>query len=75
MGGYAAGYYGYAWSLVYAKDLFSVFKDGKLLDQELGIRFRDQVLSQGSLRKSMESIKIFLGREPSSDAFINSIIN
>lgn len=74
MSGYAAGYYGYAWSLVYAKDLFSVFKDNKLLDQELGMRFRDQVLSQGSLRKSMESIKIFLGREPSSDAFINSII-
>jgi thimet oligopeptidase len=73
MGGYAAGYYGYAWSLVYAKDLFSVFKDNKLLDRELGLRFREQVLSQGSKRKSMDSIKLFLGREPSNDAFIKSI--
>jgi thimet oligopeptidase len=32
MGGYDAGYYGYAWSLVYAKDLFGVFKEHGLLN-------------------------------------------
>jgi len=31
------------------------------------------VLSQGSMRKSMESIKEFLGREPSNEEFIKSI--
>ncbi len=73
MGGYDAGYYGYAWSLVYAKDLFSMFKGGKYLDSELGMRLRKEVLSKGSIRKSMDSIKIFLGREPSNNEFINSI--
>jgi len=73
MGGYDAGYYGYAWSLVYAKDLFSVFNDNKLLDTELGLRLRKEILSQGSIRKSIESVKIFLGRDPSNKLFIDSI--
>ena len=74
MGGYDAGYYGYLWSLVYAKDLFSMFCPDKLLDPILGLKLREEVLSQGSMRPSLESIKIFLGRDPSGDAFINSII-
>lgn len=73
MGGYDAGYYGYAWSLAYAKDLFSMFKDNKLLDSDLGMKLRKVVLSKGSMRKSMESIKLFLEREPSNEEFIRSI--
>jgi thimet oligopeptidase len=73
MGGYDAGYYGYAWSLVYAKDLFGVFKEHGLLNPELGQKLRYQVLAQGSIRKSMESVKEFLGREPNSREFIRSI--
>jgi Zn-dependent oligopeptidase len=72
MGGYDAGYYGYAWSLVYAKDLFSNFKNN-LLDSNMGMKLRTEVLSQGALRDSMESIRLFLGREPSNEAFIESI--
>jgi thimet oligopeptidase len=72
MGGYDAGYYGYLWSLVYAKDLFSVFKN-KLLDRELGKKLRNEVLSQGSIRSSMRSLRLFLGREPSNEEFIKSI--
>lgn len=73
MGGYESGYYGYAWSLVYAKDLFEMFKEQGLLNPMLGARLRKEVLAQGSMRKSMDSIKIFLGREPSNVSFINSI--
>jgi len=73
MGGYDSGYYGYAWSLVYAKDLFGKFREEGMLNSELGIKLRDQVLAQGSIRKSLESIKIFLEREPSNQEFINSI--
>jgi Zn-dependent oligopeptidase len=72
MGGYDAGYYGYMWSLAYAKDLFSAFK-GKEVDPELGQRFKEQVLSQGSIRSSMDSVREFLGREPNEEAFIQSI--
>jgi Zn-dependent oligopeptidase len=73
MGGYDAGYYGYLWSLVYAKDLFTKFI-GHELDANIGKEFRDMVLSQGSIRKSMDSIKLFLGREPNENAFISDII-
>ena len=73
MGGYDAGYYGYAWSLVYAKDLFSEFKKKGMLNSELGMKLRKEVLSKGSMRKSLDSIIVFLGREPSNDEFINSI--
>jgi len=73
MGGYDAGYYGYAWSLVYAKDLFSEFKKNGMLNSELGMKLRKEVLSKGSIRKSLDSIIKFLGREPSNDEFINSI--
>lgn len=74
MGGYDAGYYGYAWSLVYAKDLFSKFKTDGLLNSDLGIKLRNEILAQGSIRKSIDSIRIFLGREPNHNEFINSII-
>ena len=73
MGGYDAGYYGYAWSLVYAKDLFSEFKKKGMLNSELGMKLRKEVLSKGSIRKSLDSIIVFLDREPSNDEFINSI--
>ena len=73
MDGYDAGYYGYMWSLVYAKDLFSKFK-GKELDANLGKTFLTEVLSQGSIRSSIDSMKKFLGRDPNLDAFIDSIV-
>jgi Zn-dependent oligopeptidase len=60
------------WSLAYAKDLFSAFQ-GKEVDHELGQRFKEQVLSQGSIRPSMDSVREFLGREPNEEAFIQSI--
>ena len=72
MHGYDASYYGYMWSLAYAKDLFSAFI-GKEVDSQLGQRFKEQVLSQGSIRPSMESVREFLGREPNEEAFIQSI--
>jgi len=72
MGGYEAGYYGYLWSLVYAKDLFSMFK-GRELDSELGKKLREEVLSYGSIRTSLISIRKFLGRNESSDAFLSSL--
>ena len=71
-GGYASGYYGYLWSLVYAKDLFSKFKDNEL-NSELGSELKEKVLSWGGIRDSVVSMKEFLNREPNSDFFINSL--
>ncbi len=72
MDGYDAGYYGYMWSLVYAKDLYTEFKN-KEFDPVLGKKLKDEILSKGSIRPSLESVRIFLGREPNEDAFINSL--
>lgn len=73
MSGYEAGYYSYLWSLVYAKDVFTLFK-GREMDPEMGRKYKEQILCQGSIRPSMDSMIEFLGRKPNIDAFIESIV-
>jgi thimet oligopeptidase len=70
--GYAAGYYGYMWSEVLALDMLSPFKRD-LLDQGTGRRYRQEILAQGGQREEAESVRRFLGREPSSEAFFQEI--
>ena len=67
-GGYAAGYYGYLWSLVVALDLRTAFKDDRL-DPVVGVRYRQKVLAQGSQHPPKELLRDFLGRETDSKAF------
>lgn len=71
--GYAAGYYGYLWSLVYAQDMFSVFEKNGVMDVKTGLRYRDIILANGGSRDELEMVKEFLGREPNQDAFFKSI--
>jgi Zn-dependent oligopeptidase len=71
-GGYDAGYYGYLWSQVYAKDLFTKFVS-KELDEHIGEQLKQTVLSWGGIRSSMDSMTEFLDRKPNSDYFINSL--
>lgn len=72
MSGYGAGYYGYMWSEVLALDMLSAF-GGKLINPEVGARYRDKILSRGSERPGMEMVRDFLGREPNSRAFFAEI--
>lgn len=71
--GYAAGYYGYLWSRVYAQDMFSIFEKNGVMDKKTGIRYKNMVLEKGSSIPEMDIIKGFLGREPNSDAFLRSL--
>ncbi|HKX45373.1 MAG TPA: M3 family metallopeptidase, partial [Planctomycetota bacterium] len=71
--GYHAGYYGYLWSLVYAADMFTPFAEGDLLDPALGRRYRDQVLARGGTVDALDLVREFLGREPSTDAFLREL--
>jgi thimet oligopeptidase len=67
-GGYAAGYYGYLWSLVLAMDLRTAFAADKL-DPAVGRRYRSIVLANGGQRPPQDLVREFLGREPNSKAF------
>ncbi|MGZ9075943.1 MAG: M3 family metallopeptidase [Burkholderiaceae bacterium] len=72
MGGYAAGYYGYMWSQVLALDMLSAF-DGKLMNAEVGRRYRQTILGSGGQRPPHVLVEEFLGRKPTSDAFYAEI--
>jgi len=73
-GGYAAGYYSYFWAEVLSADAFSAFEEAGLEDEgaiaEIGLRFRNTVLSLGGSRHPMEVFKAFRGREPSTQALL-----
>ena len=71
-GGYAAGYYGYLWSLVLAEDLRTAFEADKL-DAGAGQRLRDRVLSQGGQVDPRDMMRHFLGRDSNSDAFFKAL--
>lgn len=70
VGGYAAGYYGYLWSLVLAMDLRTAFANDKL-DAVVGRRYRDTVLANGGQRPPRELVGEFLGRETNARAFFD----
>lgn len=68
VGGYAAGYYGYMWSEVLAKDMQSVFGNN-LMNTTLGLRYRQHILEKGGEQPPQKLVRGFLGREPSTEAF------
>lgn len=73
LNGYAANYYGYLWSRVYAQDMFSVFKKKGVMDKTTGIRYRKEILEAGASRPELKSVEIFLGRKSNSTAFLESL--
>ncbi len=73
MGGYDAGYYGYLWSEVFAQDMFSRFEKAGPLDPKTGASYRREILEPGSSREESDSLRAFLGREPSDEPFLKSI--
>lgn len=73
LNGYGASYYGYLWSRVYAEDMFSVFEQNGILDQQTGLRYRNIILAKGSSEEPIDLVKEFLGREPNNTAFMKSL--
>ncbi|WKB52885.1 M3 family metallopeptidase [Eleftheria terrae] len=67
-GGYAAGYYGYLWSEVIARDLQTAFV-GRRLDPVVGRRYRETVLANGGQYRPDVLIRRFLGRPSNERAF------
>ena len=71
--GYQAGYYGYMWSLVYAQDMFQRFQELGMLNPDAGAYYREKILSKGGTEDSLDLVRDYLGREPSMDAFLESL--
>jgi thimet oligopeptidase len=67
---YGAQYYGYLWSQVFARDLFSVIKERGLTNPEVGDAYIDAILSKGGSEHPSQLLRTFLGREPNQDAFL-----
>ena len=73
-GGYAAGYYSYKWAEVLSADAYSAFEEAGLDQEEkikeIGMKFKDTVLSLGGSRPPAEIFKAFRGRQAKTDALI-----
>jgi thimet oligopeptidase len=67
--GYSAIYYTYMWSLVIAKDLFTVFAADGLLSERAAARYRELVLAPGGSKPAAELVRDFLGRQYTFDAY------
>ncbi|MCF7807039.1 MAG: Zn-dependent oligopeptidase [Candidatus Marinimicrobia bacterium] len=73
LNGYAASYYGYAWAEVFAQDMFSVFERDGVLNPEVGMRFRNDVLAPGGSKEALDLVEGFLGRKSNNEAFKRSL--
>lgn len=71
--GYDAGYYSYLWALVYACDVYSEFEKKGILNKEVGMRWRKEVLEKGSSEDEMKLVTNFLKRKPTQKAFLKEI--
>lgn len=73
MSGYDAGYYGYLWSEVFGDDMFSRFAEAGVTNPEVGRSYRETVLEPNGSKDASELLRAFLGREPSSEAFLEKL--
>ncbi|KAG6004055.1 hypothetical protein E4U21_001451 [Claviceps maximensis] len=73
VGGYDAGYYGYLYSEVFSLDMFHSFFKNDPLDGKVGRRYRELVLQRGGSQEELQTLRDFLGRDPSSEPFYEEL--
>lgn len=70
-GGYASGYYSYMWAEVLDADAFEAFVEtGDIFNTEVAEKFRDEVLSKGSMADGDQLYRNFRSHEPSKEPFL-----
>jgi thimet oligopeptidase len=69
LNGYSAVYYTYMWSLVIAKDLFTEFKQDRMVDPKIAAKYRQTVLAASGTKSAADLIHDFMGRSHSFQAY------
>lgn len=70
-GGYSAGYYSYKWAEVLSADAFCIFLDSKnILNKELGLKYKNCVLSNGGSQNMDKLFFDFAQREAKIDSLL-----
>lgn len=73
LGEYGSRYYCYMWSKVYALDMFEHIKKFGLLNYEIGKHYIEKVIGKGGSVDPEILIADFLGRQPTTDAFLKDL--
>ncbi|XP_070028143.1 putative thimet oligopeptidase isoform X3 [Nicotiana tabacum] len=71
--GYEATCYSHIWSEVFAADIFALKFHDDIFNLQAGLQFRNKVLAPGGGKDPIEMLSEFLGRDPSIQAFLDSI--
>ncbi len=70
-GGYSAGYYSYKWAEVLSADAFYMFIESKnIFNKELGLKYKNTILSRGGSKNMDQLFLDFAQREPSVDSLL-----
>jgi len=70
MGGYDAGYYGYLWAEALGDDMWDRFEREGITSPKVGAEYRRLILEPNGARTGDEMFHDFVGREPSTDAWL-----
>jgi len=71
--GYSGRYYSYLWSEVFSMDMFkSTFMTYGVFNREIGSHYRRCILEPGGSLNAIDMLRNFLGRDPSTAAFLES---
>ena len=62
LNGYSSNYYTYMWSMVIAKDMFSAFQKGGILNPAVAKKYRQTILGPGGTKDAADLVADFLGR-------------